>query len=484
MKVLLLNPPFLPKFSRQSRSPSVTRAGTIYYPILLSYCCGVLDKEGFDVKLIDAPAKGYDRKQTLEMIKDFNPDLTVIETSTPSIYNDVEVAEMIKDNIDTFITLVGTHVSALSEETLKLSKKIDAVARMEYEYTIRDLAYALKYNKDLSSILGLSYRKDNKIYHNTNRPFIENLDELPFISEVYKKYLDIKDYFFGAAEYPMVMIFTGRGCPNLCFFCVYPQVFYGRRYRLRSAENVVKEFEYIVKELPEVKEIGIEDDTFTADLPRVQKICKLLISKGINKKVKWWANTRVNLDLETMKLMKKAGCRLIIAGFESGAQELLNNMRKGITLEQSRKFAENARKVGLLVHGCFMFGFPGETRETIRQTIEFAKELKPDTAQFFPLIPYPGTEAYAWAKKNGYLISEDFSEWLTPEGRHRTVISLPNLTNEYLYDACNQARKEFYMRKDYIFYKLKQCILHPSEAKRTLKSGKTFFKYALGGFKK
>lgn len=179
------------------------------------------------------------------------------------------------------------------------------------------------------------------------------------------------------------MIFTGRGCPNKCFFCVYPQVFYGRRYRLRSAENVVKEFEYIVKNFPDVKEIGIEDDTFTADLPRARKICKLLIKKGINKKVNWWANTRVNLDLKTMKLMKKAGCRLIIAGYESGVQELLNNMHKGITIEQSMKYAENSKKAGLLVHGCFMVGFPGETKETMRQTIEFAKKLKPDTAQFF-----------------------------------------------------------------------------------------------------
>jgi len=409
--------------------------------------------------------------------------LTVIDTSTHSIYNDIEVAEKIKSVIDTFVILVGTHVSALPEKTLKISKKIDAVARMEYDYTIKDLAYAIKNKKDLKSVLGISYRKGNKIYHNPNRPFIENLDELPFVSEVYKNYLDIKDYFFGAAEYPMVMIFTGRGCPNKCFFCVYPQVFYGRRYRLRSAENVVKEFEYIVKNFPDVKEIGIEDDTFTADLPRARKICKLLIEKGINKKIKWWANTRVNLDLKTMKLMKRAGCRLIIAGYESGVQKLLNNMHKGITIGQSMKYAENSKKADLLVHGCFMVGFPGETKETMRQTIEFAKKLNPDTAQFFPLMVYPGTEAYEWANKKGYLLTENYSKWLDQEGRHRTVISLPGLTNKDLFDACNQARKEFYMRKKYILYKLKQCILHPSEAKRTLKSGKTFFKYALRGFK-
>jgi radical SAM superfamily enzyme YgiQ (UPF0313 family) len=275
------------------------------------------------------------------------------------------------------------------------------------------------------------------------------------------------------------MIMTGRGCPFRCFFCNYPQVFYGRKYRLRSPENVVAEFEYIIENFPGVKEIGIEDDTFSADLDRAKKICSLLIERGINKKIRWWANTRVNLDLDTMKLMKAAGCRLVIPGYESGVQQILNNIHKGTTIEQSVEFAKNAKKAGLLVHGCFMLGLPGETEETIRKTIDFAKKLNPDTAQFFPLIVYPGTEAYEWAKRNNYLTTNDFSKWLTEEGLHNTVIQLPGLSPEDLVRYCDQARREFYFRPSYILYKIKQSLLHPTEAWRNIRSFKNLIKHLL-----
>jgi len=477
MKVLLLNPPFLPKFSRNSRSPAVTKGGTIYMPIWLSYATGVLEKEGFEVKLIDAPAQKLSPEEVIDEIKKFEPKLIVIDTSTPSINNDIKVAESVKDATNSFVILVGTHVSALPEETLKLSKKIDAVARKEYDYTIRDLAFALKEDKNLQSVLGLSFRKNEKVIHNPDRPMIQNLDELPFVTSVYNKYLNIKNYFYSSANYPMVMIMTGRGCPFRCFFCNWPQVFFERKYRLRSPENVVAEFEYIVKNLPEVKEIGVEDDTLTADIPRVHEICRLLIEKGINKKLKWYANVRVALNLETMKIMKEAGCRLIIPGYESGVQEILDNAHKGITLEQSREFAKNAKKVGLLVHGCFIIGLPGETKGTARETIEFAKELDPDDAQFFPLIPYPGTEAYEWGKKNNYLLTEDFSKWSTEEGWHNSIISTPELTNEEILELCNQAKIEFYLRLKYILKTLKLVLTNWNETKRAFKASNVFFRY-------
>jgi len=473
----MLNPPFLSKFSRNSRSPAVTKGGTLYYPIWLSYATGVLERSEFDVKLLDAPAEGLNYKDVVKYVKEFSPDLIVVDTSTPSIMSDIKVADDLKNTIKTFVTLVGTHVSALSEETLKSAKSVDAVARGEYDYTIRDLAKTLDEGGELKSVLGLSYRKGKKIIHNPDRPSIENLDELPFVTSVYKKYLNIKDYFYSSANHPMVMIMTGRGCPFRCFFCNWPQVFHGRKYRLRSPENVVAEFEYILENLPEVREIGVEDDTLTADLGRARKICKLLIERGIAKKIKWWANVRVNLDLKTMKLMKKAGCRLIIPGYESGVQEILDKSHKGITVEQSLKFAKNAKKAGLLVHGCFIIGLPGETKETVKKTIEFAKELDPDDAQFFPLIPYPGTEAYEWANKNNYLVTEDFSKWSTPEGWHGCVISRPDLTNEEILELCNEAKVQFYLRPKFFFKTFRLMISSWDEAKRTIKASKTFFRY-------
>ncbi|MEM5793048.1 MAG: cobalamin-dependent protein [Candidatus Aenigmatarchaeota archaeon] len=478
MKILMLNPPFLPHFSRNSRSPAVTKGGTVYYPIWLSYATGVLDKEGFEVKLLDAPAKNLTIEEVLKITKEFKPDLIVCDTSTPSIQNDIKVAEKLKEETKAFTVLVGTHVSALPEETLENSN-VDAIARKEYDYTIRDLAFTLEKNGDLTSVLGLSFKKDKKIIHNQERPFIQNLDDLPFVSSVYKKYLDINDYFYSSANHPMVMIMTGRGCPFKCFFCNWPQVFLGRNYRLRSPENVVAEFEYILENLPEVREIGIEDDTLTADLERTRKICRLLIEKGINKKIKWWANVRVNLDLRTMKLMKKAGCRLIIPGYESGVQEILNNSHKGITLQQSLEFSRNAKKAGLMVHGCFILGLPGETRETIKKTIEFAKKLDPDDAQFFPLIPYPETEAYEWAKKNNYLVTEDFRKWSTIEGWHNCVISTPELSAKEILEWTHRAKIIFYFRPKFFIKAFKKMLSNKDEAKRTIKAGKVFMKFVL-----
>ena len=476
MNILILNPPFIGKFSRTSRSPAVTKGGTIYYPFWLAYAAGVLEQNGFCVKLIDAPAQGWDMDAVFSHLSDWQPDLAVIDTSTPSIYEDVKSAEKIKQRFSScFICLVGTHPSALPEETLKLSDKIDAIARREYDYTLLDLAKALDQLEDLSSVLGLSFRRDGTILHNQDRPFIENLDDLPFASQVYKQHLDIRKYFFAAAEFPMVMIITGRGCPHRCFFCVYPQTFHGRRYRFRSPENVVAEFEYIVKNLPEVKEIGIEDDTFTANRQRTREICKLLIERRL--KIKWYCNVRVDLDFDTMRLMKQAGCRLVTVGFESANQQVLNNIHKGVKVEQIKQFVRDTNKARILVHGCFMAGNPGDTKSTLKDNLRLAKQFNCDSMQFYPLLVYPGTEAYDWAKRNNYILTEDYAKWANREGGYNCIIRLPELSEEEIVTQCNQATKEYFLRPHFIFKKLLQILTHPSEIKRTFMAAITFFRY-------
>lgn len=477
MKILLLNPPFKGgRFSRPSRSPAITKSGTLYYPFWLAYATGVLEKEGFDTSLIDAPAKGYSEEDVMRIAKDSRPDLVVVDTSTPSIYSDVKIAEAIKNVLkDTFVVLIGTHPSALPEETLRLSESVDAVARGEYDYTIRDLAKALDSDKNFRSVLGISFRDGASIIHNEKRPLIENLDELPFVSAVYKKHLDVRDYFSATSNYPLVMIITGRGCPFRCSFCVYPQVFHSRIYRFRSPENVADEFEYIMRELPQVRGIGIEDDTFTANKNRAREISSILIKRRL--KIPWYATTRADLDYETMEVMKKAGCNLLIVGYESGSQKILDNMHKGIRLDDMIRFNKNAKKAGLLIHGCFMIGNPGETFETLFETLRFAKRSNCDTAQFFPLILYPGTEVYDWAKENGYIKSENFSDWLTEDGLHSTVLTTETLSAKDLVDFCGYARKKFYLRPNYIFYKSLRCLRHPGELARTLRTFKTFYKH-------
>jgi radical SAM superfamily enzyme YgiQ (UPF0313 family) len=480
MKVLMLNPPFLPKFSREQRSPAVTKSGTLYYPMWLAYATGVLEAAGFDVKLVDAPAQGLGMEGLIPLVKHFAPDMAVVDTSTPSIYNDVKVAAKIKELVPGCTTaLVGPHVSALPEETLQLDPSIDVIARGEYDYTLRDLASAVSQGDDFADVAGICFRQNGEIIRTEDRPYIDNLDEIPLVSRVYKRHLNIKDYFYAISQYPEVTIITGRGCPHRCTYCVYPQVFQGREYRARSPENVVEEFQYIAEAFPSVKEIFIEDDTFTIERGRCRQICEELVR--VKNKISWTANARADVDFETLKLMKAAGCRLVCVGVESGNQNVLNNIKKGISLKQIRRFFRDAKRAGILVHGCFLVGNKGENPETLEQTLSFSKELNPDTAQFFPLMVYPGTEAYLWAKQENLLRSEDFSQWVTQDGLHNCVVGQPGLSSGDLVAFCDRARREFYLRPEYFLWKSRQVLRHPTEFKRTAKSMKTFFKHLLKG---
>lgn len=480
MNILFLNPPFFPYFSRSSRSPAVTKGGTFYYPLWLAYAAGVAEKDGHNVRFIDAPAENLEIEDIFDLLQDFEPELVVIDTSTPSIYNDVQVAEKVKSKYrNSFIILVGTHPSALPENTLALSEAINAVCLGEYDYTIRDLAKVLEEKADLKSVAGIAFRNDREIIKNNKRPEIENLDDIPFVSSVYKNHLNYRNYFFAAANYPMMMIITGRGCPFRCFFCLYPQVFHSRRYRVRSPENVVEEFKYIRKYFPDVREIGIEDDCFSADRDRLKKICELLIIQKI--KIKWYCNIRGDLDYSILKLMKRAGCRLVTVGFESGCQEILDNMHKGEVVQRYNRFSEDAKRAGILVHGCIMVGNPGDTRETLKKSYEFVKKINCDSMQFYPLYLYPGTEAFKWAEENGYLKTKDFSQWLKRDGLHNCVFDLPGLSAQEMLCLCDYYLKKYHLRPIYILTKLGQAIFNPPEGYRTFKAAKVFLGKYLSG---
>ncbi|MBI5376218.1 MAG: radical SAM protein [Candidatus Schekmanbacteria bacterium] len=480
MNVLLLNPPYLKKFSRPQRSPAVTKSGTLYYPMWLAYAAGALQKAGHEIDLIDAPADGYSFEEVIERGKRFSPDLIVLDTSTPSIYNDVDVAGRLKDIFpSSFIVLVGTHVSALSDEVIRIDGRVDAVARYEYDQTLVELAAVLSGKKDLKEVSGLSFRDGDKIIHNPQRAFTEDLDAFPFVSSVYKKFLKIENYFNPNALYPMVTITTSRGCPFPCTFCVYPQTLMGRKFRLRSIESVVAEMKYIVENFPQAKAVFFEDDTITVNKKRCEELAKSIIREKIN--ISWTANARVGLDYDTMKIMKEAGCRCFCVGFESGSQLILENMKKKITVEDMEGFMKNARRAGILIHGCFMAGLPGETKETLMETLELAKRLKPDTVQFYPVMIYPGTEAYNWYKERGLISTDDFSKWLTPDGLHNTVIRTEKLSSAEIVKFCDYARRSFYLRPGYLLYKMMQMIMHPEEIKRTAKSARTFIKYLVKG---
>ncbi len=475
MKICFINPPFKAeygKFSRESRSPSIGHSGVLYYPLWLIYAAATAEKDGFDISFIDAPAKRLDEAKTLERVKNeaFDAALFVLDTSTPSIYSDASFGEILKKKYPkSKIMLVGTHPSAVPDETLNINDSIDIIARHEYDCIVRDTARAIRDGNGLDTVLGITYRENGSVMQTSDASYIEQLDEIPMAAPFIKKYLDVKDYVFPAASYPAIQIFTGRGCPAHCNYCVYPQTLHGHKYRLRTPENVVKEFKYIAQNFPEVHEIVIEDDTFTANKKRVLEICSLLIKNGLNKRFKWLCNARVNVDLETMQAMKKAGCHLIIPGFESYNEQILKNIKKGSNLKLIDAYVANAKKAGLMIHACYMVGNEGETRETMETTLAAAMRFKTDTAQFFPLIPYPGTEAYEWAKSNGY-ISGKYEDYLQNDGTLNCVLNTPELSAQELVDFCAYARKKYYMRPWYIAHRLWKGIRDPEDMKRSLKA--------------
>ncbi len=489
MNIWVLNPPFLEKFSRSQRSPAVTKSGTIYFPTWLAYIVGVLEEAGHSVRFTDAPARGFSVHDTLELAAGFAPRLVVVDMSTPSVENDLGVCAAIKNAYPgTFIVAVGTHVSALSSETLAMGNALDAVARREADYTVRELALLLEGLDDsarpsdaqLETIEGLSFRSTSgKISHNPDRPFIANLDELPWLSKVYKKHLRIGDYFNPNAPPPMVTLLTSRGCPFHCNFCVYPQTFTGRRYRFRSIADIVDEMAYVEKAFPEARSIFFEDDTLTANKLRCRELAQAVLDRGIQ--LEWVANSRIEVDQETLLLLKKSGCRHLCVGFESGDPDSLAYMQKGTNTPRMFQFMDDARRADIRVHGCFMVGFPGEDAAALERTMELALKLNPDTAQFYPMMVYPGTEAYEDYRERGWITAGSFRDWLTPEGLHNCVVRNEHFSSEELVRWCDTARKRFYLRPRYVATKLWQVLRHPHERARTLKAARIFLRHLLQG---
>ncbi|MEM0203266.1 MAG: radical SAM protein [Archaeoglobaceae archaeon] len=468
MKVYFLNPPYFPHFGREMRWQDTGRGGTLYYPIWLSYAAGLVESKGHEVKLVDAPAWNWSVERVLKDLESFNAELVVINTSFTSLKNDLEIAKKIKE-LDFKVVAVGPPASRFAERMLDF---VDFVARYEYDFTILDLAEG----KRPEEILGLSFKKD-RVVHNENRPWIEDLDSLPFVSKVYKRHLNVYDYFLNYSLYPMVQIFTGRGCPFRCTFCSWPQSFMGRRYRVRSVENVLNELEWIEENLP-VKEVFFEDDTFTISKKRVQDFCKGYRERGLE--IAWSCNARVDtLDLETMKAMKRANCRFLIVGFESADDGILENIKKGFKVEQARKFAENVRRAGLMLHADFIIGLPGETKETIEKTKKFIKEIKPELLQVSVVSPFPGSELYDWLEKNGYLVTKDPEEYLDENGHQKSVVSYPWLTAEEITKAVDEILRDYYLSIQYIPVALRQIFRRNSlyELRRLVKSTRMFLSY-------
>ena len=389
MRITFLNPPFHPMFSRESRSPCVTKSSTLYWPMFLSYAAGSAEAEGHEIQLIDSPAMSLNLQETIEKIKPFSPELFIVSTSTPSILNDLKVVKALKETFNVPVAIMGTHASAEPLESLEMESALDYCIIGEADRTVCKLASLIEGKiQNANEISGLAFRKeDGSIDFQPEGPKIENLDSLPWVSKVYHKHLYscYKRYFYGANLNPLIVILSGRGCPNRCSYCVIPQTINGHVFRKRSPKDVVDELEFILNNFEDLGEVFFEDDTFTADPKHVRAICELILERKL--KITWSCNARADVPLDLLQLMKKAGAREMCVGFESASPEVLKNIRKGVkNTDKAIEFVKNARKANLLVHGCFMVGNPGDTPETLRMTLDYAKKLSPNTAQFYPIM--------------------------------------------------------------------------------------------------
>lgn len=458
MKTAVVSPPFLPNFCRSQRWPVVNRTRAMRYPDWLAYAAGVLQKDGFELGFRDFIAENGSLQDVADWIGDWKPRLLVMDATTPSIFSDVECAKLCKAAYpDVHIVFVGPHVSVLPEETLNVADgAVDSIAVGEYDYTIRDLARALDGGDRLAGVDGLVWSDRGSFIRNAPRALIDDLDELPFPPW---HMLDLKAYRNNTYLYPYLDQIGGRGCPNRCTFCQWPQVMHGRRYRYCSPERVVAEMVEHFERYP-IREIFFEDDTLTTSRRRLRTICEMLLEQ--KRRMVWSCNSRVDwADEDLMRLMKEAGCRMLLIGPESGCQQILDNVRKNIRVDQTREFIATARKAGLRTHSCWVMGLPGETRETMEQTIRFVKEVDSDTIQASSVMPQVGTELYTWAEEQGYLTARSWSDYAM-QGEQTAVMQYPDLKQSEMNAAVNRLLKEFYFQPHVIFRLLRQSITQPS----------------------
>jgi len=422
-------------------------------------------------RLLDAPAQGLSVEQCRAIARDY--ELVIMHTSTPSFPTDARFAQILKqDNANIKIGLVGAKAMVDPEGSLRACAALDFVCREEFDYTCQELAAGTA----LEHIKGLSYREpDGRIVHNLPRPILENMDELPFVAPIYQRDLQLQNYFIGYLKHPYVSLYTGRGCRSKCTFCLWPQTVGGHHYRVRSAENVLAEVAWIKEHLPQVKEIMFDDDTFTdsANLARVQAIARGMGALGMT----WSCNAKANVPYETLKVMKDNGLRLLLVGYESGDDQILHNIKKGLRADIARRFTADCRKLGILIHGTFILGLPGETRQTIEKTIEFAKQINPHTIQVSLAAPYPGTTLYRQAIDAGWLQPNDALNLVNEHGVQLAAISYPHLSKEEIFHSMEVFYRGFYFRPSKIWEILREMLASWDMMKRRLREGVEFFRF-------
>ena len=468
MRTLFLHPPSYEGFDggAGSRYQARREVRSFWYPTWLAQPAALVPES----RLVDAPAAGLSLDDVLPLARQY--ELVVLHTSSPSFAGDVQVAEALeRENPDLMIGFVGAKVAVEPERSLLASRAIDFVAREEFDFTIKEVAEG----RPLATIDGLSFRDaTGRVVHTPGRALLENMDLLPFVTEVYKRDLHVEDYFIGYLKHPYVSLYTGRGCRSKCTFCLWPQTVGGHRYRTRSPAHVLEEAALIPRYFPQVQELFFDDDTFTDNAPRAEEIARGLGRLGIT----WSCNAKANVPYETLKVLRDNGLRLLLVGYESGNQQILNNIKKGIRLDIARRFTRDCRDLGITIHGTFILGLPGETRETIRETIEFAKEINPHTIQVSIAAPYPGTYLYTQARANGWLQDTgDETTLVNGRGEQTSALAYPHLGTTEIFESVDLFYRRFYFRAGKIAELVAEMARSRQMLARRLREGTEFLRF-------
>ena len=414
-------------------------------PLDLAYMSAVLEQDGHACKIRDYPVED-DRWQAVEEdIRTFSPTMLIIYTTITSYKEDLRACTMAKEINPDIITIAkGGDTTMQPVERLQWCEQLDIAIVGEPEWTIREIARDI----DWKDITGICYRKKGRIYENPERPFIEDLDSIPFPS---RHLIDQSKYLRPDTGEIQTTIQTGRGCPAQCIYCLSSMVS-GTRLRLRSAENVVDELEHCVRDYG-IRDFFFRADTFSWDKGWVIEVCKEIINRKLD--IQWVANNRVSqIDEERLIWMKKAGCWLVSFGIESGNQHILDLTNKGITLEQSREAMRLAKKHDLKTFLTFMIGMPWETRETVMKTFDFARELDGDYFEIILPFPFPGTKYYEIAKRDGLIVDGVYD---TVYDHFRSYVRTYHLSADELTELKKKSFWYLYARPRYVKKIISQC---------------------------
>lgn len=466
LRTLFLHPPSYEGFDggAGSRYQAKREIRSFWYPTWLAQLAALVPGS----KLIDAPPANLNLEDILPLVGDY--DLVVMHTSTPSFPGDVKVAEALKAaNQRLMVGFVGAKVAVEPEVSLLASPAIDFVAREEYDFTIVEIAEG----RPLSEVDGITYRDvDGQLQRNPDRAVLEDMDDLPYVTPIYHRDLRIEDYFIGYLKHPYVSLYTGRGCRSQCTFCLWPQTVSGHRYRTRSVGHVLGEMELLRDSFPQVAEVFFDDDTFTDDRSRAEEIARGMSRLGLE----WSCNAKANVPYETLKVLRENGLRLLLVGFESGNQQILTNIKKGVKVERARQFAKDCRDLGITIHGTFIVGLPGETKETIQETIRFARDINPHTIQVSIAAPYPGTALYRQAQEQGWL-PEDGTGLVDEHGVQVAALNYPELNRTVIFNSVDEFYRKFYFRAGKIAEISAEMLKDRQVMKRRLREGTEFVSF-------